>query len=192
LNNSGWKVLLLALLAAPAAAQPPLRLDQAARTQVGVTLRYDGRYERLAYPGGDLPVERGVCTDVVIRAYRKLGVDLQELVHKDMRSDWAAYPHNWGLKGPDPNIDHRRVPNLATFFRRHGQSLKPGQGPAAYLPGDMVTWTVPPRLPHIGIVTDQKSLAGVPLIVHNIGSGTRVEDVLFAFPITGHYRYPAR
>ena len=185
----GW---LLWVVAAQAAADAPMRLDQAARAQLGVTVRYDGRYERLAYPGGDVPIERGVCTDVVIRAYRKLGIDLQALVHRDMADNWAAYPHLWGLKAPDANIDHRRVPNLATWFTRHGKSLPPSSGAGAYLPGDMVTWMVPPRLPHIGIVSDQKSAAGVPLIIHNIGRGTRVEDVLFAFPITGHYRYPAR
>jgi uncharacterized protein len=182
--------LLLLLTAGQAWAGPTL--EQAAREQVGVTILYDGAYQRLAYPGGDVPIQRGVCTDVVVRAYRKLGIDLQELVHKDMRVAWHAYPRNWGLKKPDPNIDHRRVPNLAAFFRRHGEALAPAQDVRAFLPGDMVTWMVPPALPHIGIVSSQKSAAGVPLIIHNIGSGTRVEDMLFAFPITGHYRYPAR
>ena len=184
-------VLLLLSLAAGAAPAAP-SLEQAAREQVGVTVRYDGAYQRLAYPGGDVPIERGVCTDVVIRAYRKLGIDLQELVHKDMQANWQAYPRTWGLKKPDSNIDHRRVGNLATFFRRHGEALAPAQDARAFLPGDMVTWLVPPALPHIGVVSSQKSAAGVPLIIHNIGSGARIEDMLFAFPITGHYRYPAR
>lgn len=139
-----------------------------------------------------MPVERGVCTDVVVRAYRKLGVDLQKLVHEDMRGHWAAYPHvKWGLKRTDTNIDHRRVPNLATFFRRHGIAIAPSHTPEDFHPGDLVAWELPFGLPHIGIVADRRSQTGTPLVIHNIGSGTKMEDVLFAFPITGHYRYPA-
>jgi uncharacterized protein YijF (DUF1287 family) len=183
-------LLFIATLASPVrAAADGEELVAAARTQIGVTLRYDPRYEKLAYPGGDVPSERGVCTDVVIRAYRRLGVDLQKLVHQDMQSAWQAYPRLWQLKAPDANIDHRRVPNLQAFFTRHGTALKPGRDPRAYLPGDIVTWIVPPRLPHVGIVSNRTTEAGVPLVIHNIGAGTQEEDRLFAFPITGHYRY---
>ena len=172
-----------------AAATHGEQLVSAAKTQIGVTVKYDPRYEKLAYPGGDVPIERGVCTDVVIRAYRKLGIDLQQLVHQDMKSALKAYPGLWQLRAPDRNIDHRRVPNLQAFFTRHGTTLEPSREPSAYRPGDIVTWTVPPRLPHVGIVAAEKSSAGVPLIIHNIGAGTRLEDRLFDFPITGHYRF---
>ena len=180
---------LACLLAAPALGAPAEALVAAAKRQVGVTLHYDGRYEKLAYPGGDVPIERGVCTDVVVRAYRVLGVDLQQLVHQDMSKAWSAYPNPWQLKRPDRNIDHRRVPNLATWFTRHGEKLEVSRAARDYRPGDIVTWMVNVKLPHIGIVADQTSAAGVPLVIHNIGSGTKVEDVLFAFPMTGHYRY---
>ena len=136
-----------------------------------------------------MPIERGVCTDVLIRAYRKLGIDLQQLVHQDMRSAWDAYPHLWQLKAPDSNIDHRRVPNLQTYFTRHGTAMAPGTDARAYLPGDIVTWTLPPKLPHIGIVSGEKSPDGVPLVIHNVGAGTQLEDKLFAWPLTGHYRF---
>ena len=185
-------LLCLACLHCQCAAQaaPPDELIAAAKAQIGVTLRYDARYQRIAYPLGDVPVDRGVCTDVVVRAYRRLGIDLQERVHQDMRSAWNAYPHkNWGLKRPDPNIDHRRVPNLATFFRRHGTTLPVTRKGQDYRPGDIVTWMLPGNLPHIGMVGDGRSANGDPLVVHNIGSGTQMEDALFAYPITGHYRY---
>jgi uncharacterized protein YijF (DUF1287 family) len=195
-----WLVLF-SLFASPPAfpanagarSAPAVELVAAARSQIGVTVRYDSSYQRIAYPGGDVPMERGVCTDVVVRAYRKLGVDLQKLVHEDMRAHWAAYPHpaKWGLKRPDTNIDHRRVPNLATFFRRHGTTFPPSHDPQRYRPGDLVVWELPFGLPHIGIVADRWSPGGTPLVIHNIGSGTKSEDVLFAFTITGHYRYLA-
>jgi uncharacterized protein YijF (DUF1287 family) len=160
----------------------------AAHAQVGVTVRYDAAYARLDYPSGDVPADRGVCTDVVIRAFRALGVDLQQRVHQDMRRHFAAYPALWGLKAPDRNIDHRRVPNLAAYFTRQGTKLPATSDPDDYLPGDIVTWSVPPGLPHIGLISDRRS-DGRPLVVHNIGAGTRVEDALFAFPITGHWRW---
>lgn len=181
--------LLCALPQCAAVAAPADELVRAARTQIGVTLQYDGRYEQLAYPLGDVALERGVCTDVLVRAYRKLGIDLQQRVHEDMLRAWNAYPHLWQLKAPDSNIDHRRVPNLATYFTRHGTALTASANERDYLPGDIVTWTVPPRLPHIGIVSDLTSATGIPLVIHNIGAGTRQEDVLFAWPVTGHYRY---
>lgn len=173
-----------------AAQEAGTSLAAAARTQVGVTVHYDGAYRRLAYPGGDVPMDRGVCTDVVIRAYRALGLDLQVLVHQDMARHRAAYPNLWGVRGTDRNIDHRRVPNLAVFFGRHGQRLPASRDPRAYRAGDLVTWMLPGNLPHIGIVSEARSPDGVPLILHNLGRGTREEDLLFRYPLTGHYRYP--
>ncbi|MCC2973537.1 DUF1287 domain-containing protein [Massilia sp. IC2-476] len=177
--------------ALPAFAGPAPDLVAAAKEQIGVTLLYDATYQQLAYPNGDVPADRGVCTDVIVRAYRRVGIDLQELVHRDIKAAWKAYPAHWGLKRPDPNIDHRRVPNLATFFTRHGQSLPVSRLATDYRPGDIVTWMLPPGLPHIGLVADIRTPAGVPLVIHNIGAGTRLEDRLFAYPITGHYRFPA-
>jgi uncharacterized protein YijF (DUF1287 family) len=168
------------------------RLVAAAVAQTGSRVTYDGSYRRLAYPGGDVPASIGVCTDVVIRAYRVVGIDLQVKVHEDMLRAFRAYPRLWGMVSPDSNIDHRRVPNLQTFFRRHGAELRGTRDPAAYLAGDLVTWLLPGNLPHIGIVTGRKAPSGRPMIVHNIGRGPEVEDMLFAYPITGHYRYPAR
>jgi len=182
--------LLVLTVASVAASADSLqqRLVAAALSQVGITTRYDGSYRRLSYPGGDVPLEIGVCTDVVIRAYRGLGIDLQVLVHEDMKRAWSAYPRRWALRQPDPNIDHRRVPNLAAFFARHGTALQPGRNASSYVAGDLVTWELPGRLPHIGIVSTRPGPNG-PLIVHNIGSGAREEDILFRYPITGHYRF---
>lgn len=164
------------------------RLVEGAYAQLGVTLAYDPSYRRIPFPGGDVPLATGVCSDVVIRAYRRLGVDLQALVNQDMSRDFAAYPRLWHLWHPDPNIDHRRVANLATFFRRHGQSLAVTGAPGDYRAGDIVTWRLPGGQAHIGLVAD-RSENGRPLVIHNIGAGARLEDVLFAFTVTGHYRY---
>jgi uncharacterized protein YijF (DUF1287 family) len=154
---------------------------------------YDGSYRPIDYPGGDVPDDVGVCTDLVVRSYRAAGIDLQQEVHEDMARDFSAYPRTWGLQRPDSNIDHRRVPNLQTFFRRRGAALDTGDDPASYRPGDLVTWILPGNLPHIGIVVDRRSADGLrPLIVHNIGQGPKMEDVLFAYEITGHYRFPVR
>ncbi|HMS95012.1 MAG TPA: DUF1287 domain-containing protein [Tabrizicola sp.] len=185
--------LLLALLSAPAiAASVPSRLTLAARDQVGVTLTYDPSYVALEFPGGDIPRDRGVCTDVVIRALRDgWGIDLQLAVNRDMSADFAAYPSIWGLTAPDRNIDHRRVANLATLFTRIGAALPLTDDPTPYLPGDIITWTLPGNLPHIGIVSDRRTRDGTPLILHNIGNGAQEEDILFAYPITGHYRLSA-
>ncbi|HKO88184.1 MAG TPA: DUF1287 domain-containing protein [Burkholderiales bacterium] len=183
-------VLLCFFSASPALAQEPgTCLVNAARQQIGVTLIYDPAYSHLRYPNGDVSPERGVCTDVLIRAYRVFGVDLQSLVHEDMAISWARYPKLWGLTRPDSNIDHRRVPNLQTFFAAHGQKLRPTRDTAAYKPGDIVTWQLASGVPHIGLVSDKRSYAGTPLVIHNIGAGTREEDVLFSYEITGHYRY---
>ncbi len=155
-------------------------------------VRYDGAYRAIGYPGGDVPVNIGVCTDVIIRSYRRLNTDLQQLVHEDMRANFSRYPSKriWGLKRPDKNIDHRRVPNLQTFFSRHGQSLSVSKNAADYKAGELVTWMLPGNLPHIGIVTDKiNSTSGQPMIIHNIGAGPKMEDMLFSYKITGHYRY---
>ena len=167
------------------------RLIAGAEGQIGRTVSYDPAYERIAYPEGDVPIERGVCTDVIIRAYRSgLDVDLQALVHEDMRANFKAYPSMWGLNKPDPNIDHRRVPNLAVFFRRSEASLPVSDDPRDYRPGDIVTQTLPGGLAHIALVTHRANADGTcPLVVHNIGAGARLEDVLFRFAITGHYRF---
>ena len=161
-----------------------------AHAQVGVTLTYDPAYVDLKYPGGDVPVDRGVCTDVVIRAFRAVGTDLQQLVHEDMKAHFAAYPHQWGLSRTDTNIDHRRVPNLMTFFTRCGKSLPVTASAADYQPGDVVTWLLPGNLPHIGLVVTETAPDDPTrhLVIHNIGAGARMEDALFAFKQTGHYR----
>lgn len=166
------------------------RVVSAARRQVGVTLSYDPAYTVLRFPNGDVDRAKGVCTDVVIRAFRDgLGVDLQALVNADMRANFGAYPKNWGLGRPDRNIDHRRVPNLATYWRRQGASLPVTDNPADWRPGDIFTQMVSGRLPHTGIVSDRKDTTGVPLVIHNIGGGTREEDALFKHPLTGRFRW---
>ncbi len=168
------------------------KLVDAALAQTATAVTYNGTYFKIAYPMGDVPAEFGVCTDVIIRAYRKLGIDLQQLVHEDMRSNFSLYParRNWNQTKTDTNIDHRRVPNLQTFFTRHGKKLAISLKPLDYQAGDLVTWMLPGNLPHIGIVTDQHSSDGLrPLIVHNIGAGPELEDMLFDYTITGHYRY---
>jgi len=191
--------MLLALAAcdpAPSTAQPAdrdsfaLRLVDAAVERTSHRVTYDGTYRRIPYPAGDVPDDVGVCTDLIVRSYRAVGIDLQRLVHEDMAADFDAYPGLWGLAGPDPNIDHRRVPNLQTFFGRHGTVLPVTDDPANYRAGEIVTWMLPGNLPHIGLVTDRVSTDGRrPLIVHNIGRGPEIEDALFDFPMTGHYRY---
>ncbi|HPW57075.1 MAG TPA: DUF1287 domain-containing protein [Candidatus Rifleibacterium sp.] len=185
-------LVVVFLQSTTADALPPASasaLIAAARGQIGVTTVYDPAYVRLAYPGGDVAPERGVCTDVIIRAMRQaLALDLQQLVHSDMRRHFNLYPKKWGLKKPDRNIDHRRVPNLQKYFSRHAQQLKIASDAGAFAPGDIVTCTLPGNLPHIMLVSDKKSPAGTPLVIHNIGQGTREEDCLMMFPLTGHYR----
>ena len=170
------------------------KLVEAAESQIGVTVTYDAAYRKIAYPGGDVPREIGVCTDVVVRAYRDgLGIDLQKLVHEDMKKAFAAYPRLWGLASTDRNIDHRRVPNLRTFFRRRGAAIAVSRSGADYEAGDIVSQVLPDGRPHIGIVSGGLNDAGTaPLVIHNIGRGTRAEDILFALDITGHYRFPGR
>ncbi|HKP12939.1 MAG TPA: DUF1287 domain-containing protein [Blastocatellia bacterium] len=163
---------------------------ESALAQTEQTTIYDPAYVRLDYPGGDLPIERGVCADVVVRAFRKGGVDLQKEVHEDMRRDFAAYPQRWGLKAPDANIDHRRVPNLMTYFKRRGKSLPITSDAKDYEPGDVVAWDLGGGLTHIGIVVNLRARGGERYyVVHNIGAGARLEDVLFSLRQIGHYRY---
>lgn len=186
---------LVLLLACAAGAQEPRqilrdRMIEAALNQVGVTIHYDGSYQTLAYPGGDVPLDRGVCTDVLIRAFREIGVDLQVLVHEDMSTHFDEYPRDWGLRAPDRNIDHRRVLNLMCLFARRGCDLPVTRNPDDYRPGDIVAWELFPGVYHIGIVSNQPSCElDRLLIVHNVGLGTELEDFLFAYEIKGHYRF---
>jgi uncharacterized protein len=175
-----------------AKSPPQLKLTiDGAVDQVGKTTGYDPSYQKIDYPNGDVPIETGVCSDVIVRAFRKAGIDLQKDLHEDMKDNFSAYPTRWGLKGADANIDHRRVPNLQTYFTRKGKSLSTGGSSETFLPGDIITWDLGlGGTEHIGMVVnvwykpEQRYL-----IVHNIGAGTRMEDVLFAWKITGHYRY---
>jgi uncharacterized protein YijF (DUF1287 family) len=185
-----------AVTAPPSPATPTAQktfFDQLAvcaeqRTKVHVV--YDGSYQKIGYPGGDVDPNKGVCTDVVIRSYRALGIDLQERLHNDIRDNFLKYPKIWRLTKPDTNIDHRRVPNLMVFFKRKGQTLPITDNPADYSPGDIVIWDLNAGLTHIGIVSTQTSpKTGNPLIVHNIGSGPVLNDMLFRATIIGHFRY---
>jgi uncharacterized protein YijF (DUF1287 family) len=167
------------------------RLVAAAIERTNHSVRYVGAYVRIPYPGGDVPADTGVCTDEIIRSYRAVGIDLQKEVHEDMLRDFGAYPSRrlWGLAHPDSNVDHRRVPNLMTFFSRKGET--PGVTTRAedYAAGDLVTWDLGGNVPHIGIVVDLAGFDGRRMVVHNIGYGPKLEDVLFRWKITGHYRY---
>tara|TARA_Y100000588_G_C14211432_1_gene906850 strand:+ start:689 stop:1270 length:582 start_codon:yes stop_codon:yes gene_type:complete len=169
-----------------------IKIVEAAKERTEHFVVYNGSYRKIDYPNGDVPKNIGVCTDVVIRTYRALGIDLQALVYEDMRDNFSLYPSKriWGLTKPDTNIDHRRVPNLQVFFERHGESQVTSNTAADYQAGDIVTWILPNNRPHIGIVTDELSKDKLrPLIVHNIGWGPKMEDMLFTYKITGHYRY---
>jgi uncharacterized protein YijF (DUF1287 family) len=184
-----FKVIFL-LLCCKISAQDDftLRLNNAAIDLTKQNVTYDSKYYRISYPNGDIPKDKGVCTDVIIRAYRKLGIDLQKEVHEDMNSNFDKYPKNWGLKSTDTNIDHRRVPNLMTFFSRHGVVKNISLNPDDYLPGDIVTWDLGGGIPHTGIVINKKSADNRRyLVVHNIGNGQEISDCLFSFKITGHY-----
>lgn len=166
------------------------KLSDAAISLTKDRVKYDGSYYVLKYPNGDVPKDKGVCTDVVIRAYRKLGIDLQKEVHEDMNLHFSKYPKIWGLTKPDSNIDHRRVPNLQIYFSRFGQNLPISESATDYKTGDLVTWMIGGKMPHIGIVTHVKSTDNKRnLIVHNVGNGQVLEDCLFDYKITGHYRY---
>lgn len=168
------------------------KLSKAAIELTKDKVTYDSSYVSIKYPNGDVPKDKGVCTDVIIRAYRKLGIDLQKEVHEDLKANFSKYPNlkKWGLKKPDTNIDHRRVPNLEVFFERKGEKLTVSQNPSDYKTGDLVTWMIGNKLPHIGIVTHKKSADGKRnLIVHNVGRGQVLEDCLFSWKIVGHFRY---
>lgn len=166
------------------------KLSDAALSIINPNVIYEPQYTKIAYPNGDVATNKGVCTDVVIRSYRKLGIDLQKEVHQDMAKHFEKYPKIWKLKKPDTNIDHRRVPNLEVFFTRKGQKLAVTNNAADYKTGEIVTWLINNKLPHIGIVTHKKSADGKRnLIVHNVGNGQVLEDCLFSYTIVGHYKY---
>ncbi len=196
------RIVVAAFSVLLAAAAPALaghgdfgaRLSEAAIERTKARVVYDPSYQRISYPMGDVAADRGVCADEIIRALRAVDVDLQPLVHEDMKSNFSAYPQFWGLTAPDRNIDHRRVPNLETYMTRRGWRLAPSLDPSAYRPGDIVAWNLRGDagfLPHIGIVTDARGASGWPMVVHNIGAGPQLEDVLFSWPMTGRYRMAA-
>lgn len=191
----GISVFLIFLLSSAANSANPFmaqKLVSAAHERTNHPVVYDGSYRKIGFPWGDVSDNVGVCSDVVIRAYRKLGIDLQHLVNHDMSLNFFAYPSfsQWRLTKPDPNIDHRRVLNLQVFFSRAGQNLPITHKPQDYRPGDLVTWNIRPGLPHIGIVSNRHAPDGItPLIIHNIGKGPVYENVLFGMDITGHFRY---
>lgn len=189
-RSSALLSLLLMLLGlTQARADLATDLALAAEDRANHNVIYDPSYVRIDYPNGDVPADTGVCTDVVIRAYRKLGVDLQRLVHEDMKRNFGRYPKIWRAKRPDSNIDHRRVPNLETFLTRKGASVPVSSDPSAFKPGDVVTWRLDNGRAHMGIVSTQKTPGGIPLIAHNIGAGPKVEDMLFAYKIHRHFRW---
>lgn len=181
-------LLAVSILGAPAMGTLPrpvgMQIAEGAQQQIGVTVVYDPAYVSLRYPGGDLPLNRGVCADVVVRAFRVAGIDLQRAVHEDMVHAFKRYPAFWGLSRPDTNIDHRRVPNLMKFFERSGKIAS-----GTFLPGDVVAWRLPGGLYHIGVVSAEVAPSKRPLVIHNIGQGAQKEDVLFAYQIIGHYRW---
>jgi uncharacterized protein YijF (DUF1287 family) len=195
LRVAGLTGVVLVLSGISLSQSPPLGdcvdvLISTAVERTKLDIRYDGSYRRIPYPGGDVPNDVGVCTDLIVRSYRAIGVDLQKEVHEDMIEAFSEYPRTWGLNKPDPNIDHRRVGNLRAYLERHGERLPVSGDPADYSPGDLVTWLLPGNLSHIGIVAEQRTVDKMRrLIVHNIGRGPAIEDILFEYPITGHYRY---
>lgn len=165
------------------------KLAYAGEDIVDPTIKYLANYVQIKYPGGDVPAKTGVCSDVIIRAYRKSGIDLQVKVHEDMKKNFSAYPKQWGLKHTDTNIDHRRVYNLNVFFKRNGTTLPITKKAINYKPGDILIWKLINGLPHIGLVTSVKAISGNYYIVHNWGGGQVMEDILFSNEIIGHYRY---
>jgi uncharacterized protein len=188
-----YGIVFSALIGAvPSALAAPTQVEKfvaAARQQAGITTHYDPRYVQITYPGGDVPLQTGVCSDVVIRAMRAIGTDLQQKVHEDMVRNFSAYPQKWRMKQPDASIDHRRVPNLMAYFSRMGKSLPIQTQAKDFKAGDIVAWALNSRQTHIGIVSDETTLFGQRhLIFHNIGRGVQHEDVLFNWKIIGHYR----
>jgi uncharacterized protein YijF (DUF1287 family) len=191
-----FSITLLSLVSCGKAGKPALtkstlgaKVEKAALGRLETKVRYDPAYVSMKYPGGDVPADTGVCTDVVIRTLRKIDIDLQKEVHEDMRANFSNYPKNWAAKRPDRSIDHRRVPNLQTYFKRHGASLPISSKPADYHVGDLVAWDLTGRsLWHIGVVVESPEAPGSPWIVHNIGAGPVLQDCLFDWKIVGHYR----
>lgn len=188
----GLLVIVLFLIGSTGYPQTEvLSLSNAAIALTNDRVTYDPSYFSIPYPNGDVPADKGVCTDVIIRAYRKLGIDLQKEVHEDMKKNFSLYPNKWGLTKPDKNIDHRRVPNLMAYFSRFGTIKVISKNPNDYQPGDIVAWNLGGNLTHIGIVINRKSEDGERyLIVHNIGNGQEISDCLFTYKIIGHYSYP--
>jgi|ERR1051326_478514 uncharacterized protein YijF (DUF1287 family) len=164
------------------------KLVTSARSQIGVTIKYDSSYQKIDYPGGDVPREKGVCSDVVVRSLREQGIDLQKEVHEDMAAHFSKYPQRWKLGKPDTNIDHRRVLNLMTFFQRRGCEMEISRLGGSYRAGDIVAWDLGGGVTHIGVISDRTIKKGVPLVIHNIGRGVQEEDILFQYEIIGHYR----
>lgn len=193
LSKKGWMLIVLFIVLSelvPAQSNFYIRLADSAVTLAQQKITYDLSYFSIPYPYGDIPKDKGVCTDVIIRAYRKLDIDLQQLVHEDMRAHFQLYPKFWGLSGTDKNIDHRRVPNLMIFFKRHGISLPMSTDASHYQPGDIVCWSLSRGMKHIGMVVKQKSTDGKRhKVIHNIGAGQKIEDCLFDYPVIGHYRF---
>lgn len=180
-------IVAMFVLVQQTGALEPQKLVTDARQQIGKTLYYDPAYTALKYPMGDVPLVKGVCTDVIIRALRLQGIDLQQRIHEDMKKNFNAYPKKWGLKTTDRNIDHRRVPNIMTYFKRQNYTVKNQQ----YLAGDIVIWDLGKGLVHIGILSDRKSVgSNTPLVIHNIGQGTQENNILHQFKMIGHYRIP--
>jgi uncharacterized protein YijF (DUF1287 family) len=178
------------LYASPEMENLVKKLVNAAKERTTHAVQYDGSYRKISFPDGDVPDDIGVCTDLIIRCYRAIGIDLQEEVHEDISENFSEYPTFWGLKKPDPNIDHRRVLNLQTFFRRKGDVIPVTESQEDYLNGDLVTWRLAENVPHIGIVIDRRTGDNKrPMVIHNIGRGPKIEDMLFKYTITGHYRY---
>jgi uncharacterized protein len=188
-----YPLILLAFLLFSFTPEPKGFYDRLSGAAISLTkdrVAYDPSYFSIAYPNGDVPAHKGVCTDVVIRVYRKMGIDLQKEVHEDMQKNFKLYPKIWGLRSTDRNIDHRRVPNLQVFFTRFGKKLAVSDNASDYKTGDLITWMIAGRLPHIGIVSHLKTADGQRnLVVHNVGNGQVLQDCLFAYPITGHYKY---
>lgn len=190
LQNVSLSILFIAIHLYAATVDSTAEIIKTALWQTQVTKYYDPSYVQLSYPNGDVPINRGVCTDVVIRAFRAVDIDLQKLIHEDMSKYFCSYPNNWGLSRPDKNIDHRRVPNITKYLQKTGKELKVTLNGADYLPGDIVTWKLPGNLDHIGIVSNISIKSSDRYaLVHNIGRGATIEDMLFSYPITGHYRY---
>jgi uncharacterized protein YijF (DUF1287 family) len=183
----GVLALALSVISCRGAVASVSPLVAKAREQIGVTTSYDPSYKKLAYPGGDVAPQTGVCSDVVVRAFRKLGVDLQKEVHEDMAKAFSEYPQKWGLKRPDANIDHRRVPNLMTYFQRRGWTVEARSKASDFMAGDVVAWDLGGGVTHVGLISDRSS-DGTPLVIHNIGSGAKEEDILLRFKVIGHYR----